>query len=631
MKSFLLKIALLLTVVVVVACSKSDIDEVLPQQPITDDIAQQGEVRIVIPGGTRSVLEDNGNGRADLRWTSGDEIKLVARDASGADAFTPCIFYFWANKNVAGESYFRTPSLYGDDRETTMLEGSYIYYAVSPSTAIIDGTTAKFTLPATQDGEFSADVDFMVAKAEGSKLVACQGLDENGDPKEETDPKNNLPLVFKHKTHILRFTIPSGNNIFGQKVKKLHMVFPTSVAGTMAVDMDNGTIASTENTTNKITVDFAEPKDAGDEFYVMILPQANVFSKSVDMRFEGVDGTTFSMRHQVNFPQPCSENRLTPVRMSIPAATGVTSFYYTEGTNNLGEDLWSMNITLPDGCYFTDFEQTRRAPKVDGKYTFSIFNDMLGVVENKTLPFAFESENALIPQTVTIRDLTDGGTTNLGSMNVPYLFFEDFSNVKDANDGYAWNKPDKGSMMTSGGLINWSGSRWKTDANNEILVLNCYVGTTVGNTNVRFGRADTPALSHIKEGKSPRIKVVYDLGLVLKSGRGLFVGNWKIQAQLRNGISEYSAENPITFGGYYAVTELSGTGPLYPSTPIDTIWDVITCDKYNLSKMNKDISFTTTANNLSRITWFEDYYKHSGSPASQDLELYLDNIRVTIE
>lgn len=515
MKSFLLKIALLLTVVGVVACSKSDIDEVLPQQPITDDIAQQGEVRIVIPGGTRSVLEDNGNGGADLRWTSGDEIKLVARDASGADAFTPCVFYFWANKNVAGESYFRTPSLYGDDRETTMPDGTYTYYAVSPSTAIIDGTTAKFTLPATQNGEFSADVDFMVAKAEGSKLVACQGIDENGNLKEETDPKNNLPLVFKHKTHILRFTIPSGNNGFGQKVKKLHMIFPTSVAGTMAVDMDNGTIASTENTTNKITVDFAEPKDAGDEFYVMILPQANVFSKSVDMRFEGVDGTTFSMRHQVNFPQPCSENRLTPVRMSIPAATGVTSFYYTEGTNNLGEDLWSMNITLPYGCYFTDFEQTRRAPKVDGKYTFAIFNDMLGVVENKTLPFAFESENALIPQTVAIGDLTDGGTTNLGSKNVPYLFEEDFSSIKSYSrdivtdaQGTTTTAYDL-SSSTYGMPGGWTGARTGGEAGKAIRVGGRVDEVVLGTTRT-YGRLDSSPITTLKPNAKVNVSVSFN-------------------------------------------------------------------------------------------------------------------------
>lgn len=520
MKSFLLKIALLLTVVGVVACSKSDIDEVLPQHPITDDIAQQGEVRIVIPEGTRSVLEDNGNGGADLRWTSGDEIKLVARDASGADAFTPCIFYFWANKNVAGESYFRTPSLYGDDRETTMLEGSYIYYAVSPSTAIIDGTTAKFTLPATQDGEFSADVDFMVAKAEGSQLVACQGLDENGNPKEETDPKNNLPLVFKHKTHILRFTIPSGNNIFGQKVKKLHMVFPTSVAGTMAVNMDNGTIASTENTTNKITVDFAEPKDAGDEFYVMILPQTEKFAKEVDMRFEGVDGTTFSTRHLVNFEnRVCSENKLTPVNMSIPAATGVTSFYYTEGTNNLGEDLWSMNITLPDGCYFTDFEQTRKAPKVDGKYTFAIFNDMLGVVENKTLPFAFESENALIKQTVAIGDLTDGGTTNLGSKNVPYLFSQDFSGISNFSDGEDNIGVGLGSSTWVGitdlstkasSLAGWYAAR--IGCSNGAVRICCRYQNVVGGEAYYKGRLYTPFMSNIKPGRNVKINISFKYG-----------------------------------------------------------------------------------------------------------------------
>lgn len=643
MKSFLLKIALLLTVVGVVACSKSDIDEVLPQHPITEDIAQQGEVRIVIPGGTRSVLEDNGNGGADLRWTSGDEIKLVARDASGADAFTPCIFYFWANKNVAGESYFRTPSLYGDNKDTVMPDGTYTYYAVSPSTATIDGTTAKFTLPATQNGEFSADVDFMVAKAEGSKLVACQGLDENGDPKEETDPKNNLPLVFKHKTHILRFTIPSGNNGFGQKVKKLHMIFPTSVAGTMAVDMYNGTIASTENTTNKITVDFAEPKDAGDEFYVMILPQTEKFAKEVDMRFEGVDGTTFSTRHLVNFEnRVCSENKLTPVNMSIPAATGVTSFYYTEGTNNLGEDLWSMNITLPDGCYFTDFEQTRKAPKVDGKYTFAIFNDMLGVVENKTLPFAFESENALIKQTVAIGDLTDGGTTNLGSKNVPYLFGQDFSGIGNFSDGHdnigvggsasdSWYGITELSTKTSD-LAGWYAARVGGQSATSVRICCRYEDVLVGNAYYK-GRIYTPFLKNIKDGKSVKILVSFRYGGA-RSERKSWGKYPNKNPMLSFGIDKQEVvSNPddpnSILGGW---TGSGGYGDKSPSSlsyfaiKDETITDLNGSYTSMSGKKNIQIS---SVDNKSRLAWIVSTNSNA-SATHANYWLYLDDIQVSI-
>ena len=523
MKSFFYKVALSIAIIGAVACSKSDIDSVNPEQHMSGSVAKQGEVRIAVPEGTRSSLVDNGSGGADLRWTSGDEIKLIARNEAGEDAFDPCVFYFWANTNVAGQSYFRAPSLYGDGNEAKeMPAGTYTYYAVSPSSVIVDGNNAKFSLSNVQNGEFSADVDFMVAKTTDIQLVACKGLDENENPIEETDPVNDLSLIFKHKTHILRFTIPESKNNLGQKIKKLHMIFPTAVAGTMSVNMDDGTIVSTENTSNKITVDFVEPKDAGDEFYVMILPQADVFSKKVDMRFEAVDGTTFSARHLVEFKQVCSENKLTPVKISVPAAVGTTSFFYTEGTNNLGEDLWSMNITLPEGYYFTNFEQTRKAKKGnDNKYIFSIFNDMLEVVENKTLSFAFESKSALIPQAVSIGDLTEGSENDLGVKNIPYLFAEDFSGIPDFSDGH--DSPKVGTNSdTYKGIIELSAK-----SNNT---LSGWYGTRIGgqkNTSVKIccryenvlwvgayykGRIYTPRLTNIKDGKDVKISVSFSYG-----------------------------------------------------------------------------------------------------------------------
>ena len=621
MKSFFFKVALSFAVVgAVVACSKSEIEEIAPMQPSTDDIAQEGEVRIAVPEGTRSTLVDNGDGTTDLRWTSGDAIKLVARNASGEDAFAPCVFYFWANTNQIGKSYFRTPSLYGDGKESEpMPEGDYTYYAVSPSTATIEGTTAKFTLPATQNGEFSADVDFMVAKATGKALVACQGEDENGLPNEDTDPVNDLSLVFKHKSHILRFAIPANN--LGQKVKKLHMIFPTAVAGTMAVNMDNGAITSTENTSNKITVEFAEPKDAGDEFYVMILPQANVFSKSVDMRFEAVDGTTFSMSHQVNFPQACSEHKLTPVRMSIPQATGVTSFYYTVGTNNLGENLTSMNITLPDGYYFTDFEQTRKASKVDGKYIFSVFNDMLGVVENKTLPFAFESEHALIPQTVTIGDLTDGETTNLGSKNVPYLFEEDFSSIKSYSrdivtgaQGTVHSAYDL-SVDTYGLSSGWTGARTGGEAGKAIRVGGRVDEVWVGTTRT-YGRLDSSPITALKPNAEVNVSVSFN-----------YSGG-------RDGSSKYY---PVAICGYVTDSgKIDGSTTVFSDSKSwqnifgqNEIPNISTSGSFSsiTQSMTYTISSCTSAH---RLSWQITGMGRTYSISNGNQWMFIDNIRVSI-
>lgn len=638
MKSFLLKIALSLAVVGVVACSKSDVDDVAPLQPITEDVAQQGEVRIVVPEGTRSVLEDNGTGGANLRWTSGDEIKLVARNENGDNAFDPCVFYFWANKNVAGESYFRTPSLYGDDRETTMPEGSYIYYAVSPSTAIIDGTTAKFTLPAGQNGEFSAEVDFMVATVKGGALVACQGLDENENPKQETDPKNNLPLVFRHKTHILRFTIPA--NSLGQKVRRLYMVFPTAVAGTMAVNMDDGTIASTENTTNKITVDFAEPKDAGDEFYVMILPQTEKFAKVVDMRFEGVDGTTFSTRHLVNFEnRVCSENKLTPVKMSIPAATGVTSFYYTEGTNYLGESLTSINIALPDGCYFTNYEQEYKA-SVDSNHnaTFLIFSDIFDSVKNLDLKlFELESEHALIPMNnKKIGELKTDSPQE--TITVPYLFFEDFSGIGTFSDGHdnpanGGNSDDylNATMLDNiePSLTGWSASRIGGNKDSKSIRIMCrYEGGMTANAYYK-GRLDSPAIGKLKS--NAKIKVFYKYG-------GAYTEYFTAGNSLTN---KNKSGRPQMYFGW-----TTDTGALAPDTRFQTTQYQAPSHLPNIVINKTEVSNGATyssniniecqtepfeANASTRLTWYVSSNIEAGwKGGNGNFWLYLDDIKVSI-
>ena len=643
MKSILLKIALLLTVVGIVACSKSDIDDVLPQQPITDDVAQQGEVRIVIPGGTRSVLEDNGNGGADLRWTSGDEIKLVARDVSGADAFTPCIFYFWANKNVAGESYFRAPSLYGDNKETVMPDGTYTYYAVSPSTATIDGTTAKFTLPATQNGEFSADVDFMVAKAEGSKLVACKGLDENETPKEETDPKNNLPLVFKHKTHILRFTIPSGNNGFGQKVKKLHMVFPTSVAGTMAVDMDNGTIASTENTTNKITVDFAEPKDAGDEFYVMILPQANVFSKSVDMRFEGIDGTTFSMRHQVNFPQPCLENRLTPVRMSIPAESSLVTINFNVDYSQLGEPVDKMTISMPDGYYLPNYVSSADVTVTNNVGSLQVYSDMIDdVLRTTSIPAVFDSEHAIVSGSFKLGSNAISNNTLAVSVKAPYLFFEDFSGIGNFSDGHdnigvggsasdSWYGITELSTKTSD-LAGWYAARVGGQSATSVRICCRYEDVLVGNAYYK-GRIYTPFLKNIKDGKSIKILVSFRYGGA-RSERKSWGKYPNKNPMLSFGIDKQEVvSNPddpnSILGGW---TGSGGYGDKSPSSlsyfaiKDETITDLN--GSYASMGGKKDIQISSV-DNKSRLAWIVSTNSNA-STTHANYWLYLDDIQVSI-
>ena len=377
MKLRFAKIVLSIAAIGAVACS-SDIDSIVEEQPVAGDVVQPGEVRIAVPEGTRSsIVEDvvNGEKYGVLRWDSSDEISILAYDSNdNSIVMSPTQFKFVGSKENGNGSYFTAiPNL-----SNMTADGTYNYYAISPSLdaanellnrPTLEGSKLSFTIPQKQYGQFRADMDLMIAKASGKPaLEACvvTERDEKGEIKDATRPINNLDLMFYHRTHILHFTIPQDvTNNLGAAIKRVHLVFPDAVVGTLSVDIKNNVtydpnngitspVPTYSNTNNKITVEFKSPKRANDDFWVMTLPHVGGM-ENIDIRFEDVDGNV-SQRRQVTFAN-MSANRVTPINVqTIPEAAGVTSFYYTVGTNNLGEDLTSMNITLPAGCYFTNFE-----------------------------------------------------------------------------------------------------------------------------------------------------------------------------------------------------------------------------------------------------------------------------------
>ena len=583
MKLRFAKIALFIAAIGAVACS-SDIDSIIDEQPVVGDVAQPGEVRIAVPEGTRSAIEDvtDSNGNiigGNFRWESSDEISILAYDRNdNSIAMSPTQFKFVGSKENGNGSYFTAiPTL------NMSADGTYDYYAISPSLdaaneslnrPTLDGSTLSFTIPQTQDGQFRADMDLMIAKATSMPaLEVCAAPEyeyyEDGTIKEvrTNEPINNIGLMFYHRTHMLRFTIPSGaTNNLGKDIKKVHLLFPKAVVGTLKVDIKSDVVYDSNNgitspvpvysnINNKITVEFASPKRAGDDFWVMTFPYAGGM-ENVDIRFEDVDGNV-SQRRQVTFANMAA-NSVTPVTVqTIPAAAGVTSFSYTVGTNNLGEPLTSMNITLPPGCYFTNFEQTSKATLEDGKHTFSVFNDMLSAVEKKTLPFELESEHALFSQTVSIGDLADGQANDLEAIDVPYLFAEDFSGIPDFNDGH--DDPTVGwysdssykdilelTNKTNKVLSGWYGTRIGGKKNTSVRICCRYENITIGWGSSAFykGRLYTPFLSNIKS--KVKVKVTFEYGGAVQEGgktenQGSF---WR-----PNYVTVYPNKNPLLYFG----------------------------------------------------------------------------------
>ena len=594
--------------------------------------AMKGEVRITLPEGstrtaydesTRAILSSDGK---NILWQTGDRFTLVARDAEGKNAFSPCMFSYWLSAVEGCRSFFRGRP------DATMTDGTYSYYAVYPTTAQISETTAvaTFSLPAVQDGKYNGALDFMVAKGEGGALITC-----DDDPMTQ-ETMNDMNITFRHQFHTLKFEIPQ--NGMPANIRRVHIFFSEAVAGDISVNMDSGE-ATTSNTTNKITVDFGEgnEKQSGDVFWAMILPQGANFTRAVDIRFEDAAGN-FSSRQLVTFPQTCSKGVITPIRINAPSSVvGTTKIKYTT-TNEmeqLGENVEKLHLTLPEGCYFSDYTTTHIAEEdSNGVHTFTLFDDIADLSEMRTTPLTltFDSAHALIPTTVTLGNYTVGSETSY-SKTTPWLFFEDFSGVSNFNDGHDNPRTGLGSdtyvgiielSTKSSELTDWWATRIGVESGKVRIC--CRYQNVLGGKAYYKGRLYTPFLKNIKAGASVSVSVSYNYGGAYagnSSGKGtLYLGTDSQKAPI-------NADDTDLLGGV-----LSGAG-YGTNVPISLS---------NLAINGKELptsggSFTSTTstetvtvNNVTnghRLAWIVSS-TNTKSSTNANYWIYMDDIRVKI-
>lgn len=519
--------------------------------------AMKGEVRITLPEGstrtaydesTRAILAPDGK---NILWQTGDRFTLVARDADGNNAFSPCMFSYWLSMVEGCRSFFRGRP------DATMTDGTYSYYAVYPSTAQISDTTAvaTFTLPSVQDGKYNGALDFMVAKGSGGKLITC-----DDDPMTQ-ETMNDMNITFRHQFHTLKFEIPQ--NGMPANIRRVHIFFSEAVAGDISVNMDNGE-ATISNTTNKITIDFGEgnEKQSGDEFWAMILPQSATFARQVDIRFEDAAGN-YSTRQMVTFPQVCSRGVITPIRINAPSS--VVGYTYLKCTTSqemehLGENVKEMHLTLPEGCYFSDYTTTHEAPEdSNGVHTFTLFNDIADLDEMRTTPLTlkFDSAHASIPVTVKLGNTYTVGGEVLYPLTTPWLFSEDFTGVGNFNDGHDNPQTGLGSdtwvginelSANSAELKDWWAARIGVQSE-KIRVCCRYQNVAKGA--YYKGRLYTPFLTNLKPGASVSVSVSFNYG-------GAYAGNSKGKGTLYFGTD--TQKEPINADDTGLLQGVGGTG-----------------------------------------------------------------------
>lgn len=474
-------IAALLFGVVAMACSDvQPLENPAVMGPNEDNLVQ---AFVAVPAsGTRAEIEENG---AVTRWSSGDKIALWATDGTSytieAEPFS--LYRF-------SEEF---PTAYFTSYIPMMAEGQYTYYATYPLPTAISGTTASFDIPALQQGTSRVDCAVMVAAPAMAGAL--------------TNPDNELHLDFVHKCHILKITIPESKNLLGEAVERLELTFPTEVTGTLLVDISDPQAAVTlQGGSNVLTLDFPEPIDAGSVVYAVIAP---VDASAGIITFRAYSATRES-QPIATLGKHFKEGHTTPIRLTIPDMRHITRIYFSVGENFLGEAPNSFTITAPAGVTFPDGASSKTfTVNAENSYEYiyeGLFTDNLS---GKTFTVTFDSDHALVSNTFVMPQLVKDGRTEVPPIDVPYLYFEDFSTIGGYNDsGTGSSKDSSGSTINDSFRVSgWTGNQTYGTAGKAIAV------KTRRETVAEYcGRVDSPPLSGIKPGVQAKVNVKFNYG-----------------------------------------------------------------------------------------------------------------------
>ncbi len=537
------------------------------------------EVHVAVPAaGSRAEIEENG---AVTRWSSDDRIALWA-EADGAFTLEAKPFSLWHFTDAYSTAYFTAVV-------DPMPERTYTYYAAYPLPEEQQGTQLTYTLPAVQKGTSRIDHTLMVAEpVEAGSLTAS---------------KEEIALSFRHKLHLIKITIPEAKNLLGKPVKRLEITFPVAVTGRLTLDLaapdEPVTLSEGERVLN---LEFDEPVDAGDVVWAVIAPvdaSAGMISfRAYSEEDESELISTMGKRFE--------EGHTTPIRLTIPSFRKLTRLYFSVGQNNLGETIENITITAPAGVTFPDGSSMKSfAANEDNLYEYlyeGVFTDNLS---GKNFTMTFESKSAIVTQPFVMPQLSLYERNTIPAVDVPYLYFEDFSTIGGYNDNGSGGR----NLDSSGSAINdtfrvsgWTGNQTYGTAGKAIAL------RTRRETVAEYcGRLDSPALSLLKPNASVTVRVSFDYGFS----------------------SEHAATELKMHTGYTTTQGgISGDDSISNRTEITAADRSGSMDNVNHS-YTAEYSGFTPQHRLS-FGLYSTYDFGTNGWASYNHWLYIDNIRVSI-
>ena len=578
-----------------------------PVEVFLNATAQQEPAASLAPG-TKTII---GGDRLDkVFWSERDTISVYWRASGSADAL---------NSGQRFHCYQYSPSVSTFATQMdVMAPGSYDYYAAFQRPAAVSGTQVSYNLPALQDGTYdmrsgqsysapyTGNLDYMLAEP----LTGRPGLASD----------NAMTMNFIHQCHVMRIQVPTGRNRWGRPIRKLRVEFPSPVVGRMTMDLTAPTAApSLSGGSNTVTAALRQPldesaEDAPDGKYVWLFLCPGTVNGTVRFIAYDEDGNQItSISQQID--RTLEAGRITPVNLTIPGSLSITRLSFSITGNNLGETPNSFTVKAPDGALFSDGSNTQNfTVNADNNYAVSFYSQTDGVnhselIRTGGLTFIYDSNRAIVSETRQIA-FTEEGSLDVG-LTVPYLYFEDFSNVS-GDDSHADDKGNTAYGMDAAGLPGWTGSRWKTAANTS-MEIRTYVGhtTSLGNWDNKYGRADSPPLSGIKPGITTSLQVQYDGGGKSDASNGTPVCKFGTTTQ-----------SGAIAGGY--------ASPGNPPNPVIATYNIPTGGSpTNMTDKNRTHTLSGCTSNT-RLTWFLDHTDSSWVIA-KTMYFYFDNIRVSLK
>ncbi len=603
MKKFCV-LAVFATLATLVGCSKA-VEEV---QNIE---TAKAELSIGLPiGVSRTATDSEGN----AEWVEGDTFTLWAENRTGGFNINGADFtmmYYWHSLQSAVFTSYAN----------ALTEGDYTYYAVSPKPLSINNRKATYTLPAEQTGSVvGGEYDIMVATPTTTEALSAEKV-------------NNLALEFNHKTHLLKMIIPKSGNPLSNPIKQVVFTFPTVVTGTITLDATTPTATpAISNGSKQLIVNIPEGFDEGELAWARIAE--GTISGAVTYYAVSTIGER-TLTRTFNLSKMCEGGHITPLSLTIPDPIPPTTLRFKVGNNNLGEAVQKVYIYDYNGLLLKSFS-------ANSSNTYDI--EQLGIYEDgvfqtyagQTFTIRFESANAIVEQKVKIPSVINKYAVNtLPAVDVPYLFFEDFTSI---HTSFAKDDERVDNLMSANGMLlnnymsvsGWNGAHVRGVAGQSVRV-NVRHQSTMGATRTN-GRLDTPAMKGLKSGANVTLKVQFDMGAYVNSGYGsnnemFCMAGTHTQSES----STLNGKETTTVAGT-EINDYSRIPGMFGSHCLTTGYLPSNYNNNSFGSTFPTYSFTTSGcTSATRICWIPCCVQTTWFTAGNaHYYIYLDNIKVSI-